>query len=168
MKKFKPQKKEQKIHVYLNNHKGILEETKKKYKVSISTIARITAEEITCLKYYTTDKAKVQRENLTEYYYTSNKLTNDITIKPKLKDNYFWQFETHKKQILFTNALYHYATKFKHLDLEEEQRTKLYNTINNKLNKEKETFWDLNNQIRTQKRAMKIIGAIKQWKKEYT
>jgi len=162
MRKFKPQEKEQKIHVYLNNHRGILEETKKKYKVSFSTIARISAEEIACMKYYTTEKAKEQRKNLTEYYYTSNKLTNDITIKPRLKDNYFKQFKTHNKQILFTNALYHYATKFKHLDLEEEQRTKLYNTVNNNLHKEKETFWDLNNQIRTQKRAMKILGAKEQ------
>lgn len=159
MKKFKPQQKQKIYNVYLHKHKQELEETRKKYKVSISTIARIIVETLAFDK--NNNLTIKQIKKLYECYFTTDKLLNHSTIKPRIKNDFIDQLETNQKQILFTNALYHYATKYKHLELAEEQRQKLYNATNNNLNKEKETFWDLNNQIRTQKRAMKIIGATK-------
>lgn len=167
MKKFKPNIKQTKIHVYLNNNKDKLKELQKKYKVSISTIAETTTKILieTPIFFKESQIQEMQKINdIKKYYYTSKPLTNATTIKPKIKHDYIDQFTTNEKQILFTNILYHVATKFKNYPIEEKEQQKIYGKITNELNKKKEIYWDLNNQIRTQKRAMEIIGATKKWK----
>ena len=164
MKKFKPQTKSKTLHIYLHKHKNKIDEIKRKYKVSYSTIARLIGEEILKPEYWEKEQyPKIVQETLHKYYFTSDKLLNPSTIKPRKIQDYIQEDflkTTNEKQIFYTNCLYWYTKKFE-LISDKENAQKLYNRVNNKLSKERETFWDLNNQIRSNKRAFKILGATK-------
>lgn len=157
--KFKKQQKTKAIQVYIPQIEKI-KEMQKKYKVSISHIATTTAENL--LDLYGKTKAEdlikmnenYYKENISEYKHT--------TIKPKyINQNYLPKEE--KANVFFTNILHYYATKFSDCEfLTKEEQNKLMQKINSKLNQEREAYWDLNEQIRKQKRVMEKLGVKKQ------
>lgn len=155
---FKKQQKTKRINIYLTTEEKLsLEKTKEKYKVSFSTIADKTAMILArlLLQHYPDEYKKIVNTYWKESIAIPNNRTN---IKPK----WYLGSQTELNQtpiILFTNLMHYYTTKFKDLNINQADKTKCITKINNELSKARETYWNLNNIIRTQKRANKILGA---------
>lgn len=148
MSKFKPKKKTQDRYLYISpEDKKKLLEKKEKYKLSLSCIIRVINE---TLNFYSS-KDKIYNEK-------TQATKNILHIKPSGKNG------IHESNIIqLSNCVHHYLTKCAELDINQEQKNKIMQLINKDLQKEKDNFWNLNTIIRTNKRALKILGATKQW-----
>ena len=151
MKKFKPKKatKDRYAYVFEKDKKELIK-IKNKYHVSISTMIDIVANTPKIAK------AIILTHDNNIYNESVRATFNIIHVKPK--ENEYWHEDLQRIEF-FTNVLHYIAIKFKGLMIEEKENLKLYTMFINECQKRKESYWDLNERIRTNKRALKILGA---------
>lgn len=148
-KKFTKTKKQEVIRIVLDvNTKYLIKAIQKKYKVSMSCIAKNLV--IVFTKAFTKEKYK----ELCSMYYVEKVHGKETTIKPKIEIN-IWKSKEEKTKYI-SNLMYLYANKqLKNIISDYDK----YNSrLCNLLNKELDNYWDLNNIIRQQKRAMIMLG----------
>ena len=146
-----------KLNIYINKYNQTkLKETRYKYRVSLSCIADIVTTETWLFLKNNDIKAL---EKLTELNYTfKNKQINSIHLSKKSIINSIIEIPKLKTRII-TNSLELYLSKDqeKYLNLTQENKRKLYQNINNKLQLINDPYWNLNEQIRIQRRAKRIL-----------
>lgn len=157
-KKFKKTKIQKRINIRISDiTKSILREKQLNYKVSLSTIAETAI--LICTNGIIQQFESESKEKLKEFcsvYYKSDIVDmKRSSIKPK--QLLIQISENQNEQIMYTNALYHYAHKFKTLINDDRIRCSMLDKIHNELKQKLEAYWDYNNQFRMALRAKRQI-----------
>lgn len=153
MKHFKPNKITPFRFIYITKETETkLNETSRKYHVSLSTITAVCYLKI--CKHFTQE----QREKLGTYFIDKGRRTR---VKPKIEYNCLQTTEEMTR--LLSNVLYIYANnKILITYIQKEQRQKALQEINTELQQIRETYWNLNEQIRSNRRALSILSTRKE------
>lgn len=147
-KKFIKTKKQETIRIMVNNDTLCkLNEVKNKYKASLSTITQILIE-----SFNVPIEKNFKQQMCNEYMFENKK---DSTIKPKINGLNPWGTKEQRTKFI-SNLLYLYVNK--KLKDHVIQYDKFQSQLNKSLCEVRETYWNLNTEIRTQKRALKILG----------
>lgn len=142
-----------KIDIYIDpTQKKEIENTKNKYRKSLSCLVDIISIELwEHLKKYEGKNQKLIELNLVQ-----NRKNTKIHLT---KNNYLQTLDQKQLRKVLTNCLYLYISKkWENIGLEKKEMGNVINKINQKLMNVNDPYWNLNEQIRIQKRALEILN----------
>lgn len=145
-----------KINIYLDPKlKPKIQDIRNKYKKSLSGLIDIVSKET--WKILKEDKESIKKVIELEYL-IKTKYKTSIHLSKNSELNALKEINLNLAKIL-TNLFYLYLTKefTKYLEITEETNKKIFNKINQTLLITNDPYWNLNEQIRIQKRAMRIL-----------
>lgn len=142
-----------KIDIYIDTtQKKEIENTKNKYRKSLSCLVDIISIEL--WEHFKNFEGKNQK--LIDLNLVQNRKNTKIHLT---KNNYLQTLEQKNLRKILTNSLYLYISKkWEFIDLDKKEMGNVINKINQKLMNVNDPYWNLNEQIRIQKRAQSILS----------